>query len=364
MRVTVVGAGIVGCAVAFELATRGVHVRVVDRRGSGLGATSASAGILAPHIEGHSASLLRLGVCSLDQYDAFLERVARDTDRPIEYRRTGTLQVAHGEDEARELDQLAGTLRGRGVPYSLLDARETRHAEPGLGDGVRAGLIVPQHGYVRAATLITALVDAGARRGVTMTRGEVRAISDTRGSPAVTTADETIAGDAVVIAAGSWSGEIAMTPAVPPPVRPVRGQLVQLRLTAPPISHIVWGSKAYLVPWQDGSVLVGATVEDVGFDERVTVAGIRHLLDSGAELVPRLDSAIFEEARAGLRPGTSDELPIIGPSSTMRGVYYATGHYRSGVLLAPLTAIMTADFLVDGRERPEAQLVRPDRFGL
>lgn len=372
MRVTVVGAGIVGCAVAYELATRGVQVRVVDRRGSGRGATSASAGILAPHIEGHSASLLRLGVCSLDEYDTFLQRVGGDaggdvggeTVRPIEFRRTGTLQVARDEDEARQLEQLAGTLRARGVPHSLLDARDTRGLEPGLRDGIRAGLVVPQHGYVRAAALIAALVDAGTARGVTMSIGEIRAIAPAHGSIAVTTADETITADAVVIAAGSWSADITMTPAVPPPVRPVRGQLVQLRLAQPPISHIVWGSSAYLVPWQDGRVLVGATVEDVGFDERVTVAGVRHLLESGAELVPGLNSAMFEEARAGLRPGTSDELPIIGPSSTMRGVYYATGHYRNGVLLAPLTAIMAADFLVGGRERPEAQLVRPDRFGL
>ena len=364
MRVTVVGAGIVGCAVAYELATRGVQVRVVDRRGSGRGATGASAGILAPHIEGHSASLLRLGVCSLDEYDNFLQRVGGNTDRPIEYRRTGTLQVARDEDEARQLEQLAGTLRARGVSHSLLDARETRGLEPGLGDGIRAGLVIPQHGYVRAVALIAALVDAGTARGVTMSIGEVRAIAHAHGSIAVTTADETIAADAVVIAAGSWSADITMTPAVPPPVRPVRGQLVQLRLAQPSISHIVWGTSAYLVPWQDGGVLVGATVEDVGFDERVTVAGVRHLLESGAELVPGLNSAMFEEARAGLRPGTRDELPIVGPSSTMRGVYYATGHYRNGVLLAPLTAIMAADFLVGGRERPEAQLVRPDRFGL
>ena len=130
------------------------------------------------------------------------------------------------------------------------------------------------------------------------------------------------------------------------------------------MSHVIWGANAYLVPWQDGSVLVGATVEDVGFDERVTAAGVRQLRESGEQLVPSLRSAVFEGARAGLRPCTSDELPIIGPSSTMRGVYYATGHYRNGVLLAPLTAAMMADFLVDAREQQEAHLVRPDRFGL
>jgi glycine oxidase len=149
-----------------------------------------------------------------------------------------------------------------------------------------------------------------------------------------------------------------------PPVRPVRGQLVELRLPQPALSHVVWGSDCYLVPWQDGRVLVGATMEDVGFDERVTADGVRQLVDSAVHLVPTLGAATFADARAGLRPATADELPIIGASTTMRGVIYATGHYRNGILLAPLTATLVADLVVAGRERPELALVRPDRFGL
>ena len=138
-----------------------------------------------------------------------------------------------------------------------------------------------------------------------------------------------------------------MAPAVAPPVRPVRGQLLHLRFASPPLSRIVWGSTSYLVPWADGSVLVGATVEDAGFDESVTVAGVCQLLESAVDLLPAARSATFEGARAGLRPATADELPIIGRSSTMRGMYYATGHYRNGVLLAPLTAAMIADLVLD-----------------
>ncbi len=155
-----------------------------------------------------------------------------------------------------------------------------------------------------------------------------------------------------------------MAPAVPPPVRPVRGQLLHLRFASPPLSRVVWGAAAYLVPWVDGSVLVGATVEDAGFDDSVTVAGIRGLLDAAVELLPAAQFAAFTDARAGLRPATPDELPIVGRSSTMPGVYYATGHYRNGVLLAPLTAVMIADLVLEGRERAELSLVRPDRFGL
>ena len=174
-------------------------------------------------------------------------------------------------------------------------------------------------------------------------------------------AGHTLSADAVIVAAGSWSGGIPMSPALSPPVRPVRGQLLQLRFSEPPLSHVIWGASVYLVPWEDGRVLVGATVEDVGFDARVTVAGVRQLLDVAEALVPMTASAVLDGARAGLRPATPDQLPIIGPSSTMPGVYFATGHYRSGVLLAPLTASMMADLVLDGRESAELALVRPDR---
>jgi glycine/D-amino acid oxidase-like deaminating enzyme len=172
-----------------------------------------------------------------------------------------------------------------------------------------------------------------------------------------------VEGDAVVIAAGSWSADMALGGARVP-VRPIRGQLLQLRLARPAISRVVWGERCYVVPWLDGSLLVGATVEDVGFDERPTAAGVRVLLDAATELVPEVAAAAFEEVRVGLRPATSDELPVIGASSTMRRVFYATGHYRNGVLLAPLTALAIADLVLEGRERPEVAAARPDRFGL
>jgi glycine oxidase len=180
----------------------------------------------------------------------------------------------------------------------------------------------------------------------------------------VRTAGGVIESDVVIVAAGSWSSSLDGASAVPDAVKPIRGQLLQLRFAEPTLSTVVWGTACYLVPWQDGNVLVGATVEDVGFDEAVTAGGIRQLLDSGERLVPALRSAAFTEARAGLRPASSDELPIIGPSATARGVFYATGHYRNGVLLAPLTAALIADLLINGHRRSELEPVRPDRFGL
>jgi glycine/D-amino acid oxidase-like deaminating enzyme len=139
---------------------------------------------------------------------------------------------------------------------------------------------------------------------------------------------------------------------------------VQVRLAEPAASRVVWGSRCYIVPWRDGTVLAGATVEDVGFDESSTAAAVRYLLDESARLIPALRGAAFEEVRVGLRPLTADELPAIGRSSTMPQVFYATGHYRNGVLLAPLTAGLIADLLLEGRERAELALVRPARLGL
>ena len=345
MNITVVGAGIIGCAAAYELASRGARVRVVDPRAPGQGATRASAGVLAPYIEGHSDALLTLGACGLDHYDSFIARVAADAGQPIEYRRTGTLQVACDEAEAGELSLAAGRLSRAQVPYSFLDGDAARRLEPALAPGVSAALLIPQHAYVSASAMMSALVAAAARHGVTFVADQVERIDHASGP--------------VVIAAGSWSGGMSSAP-----VRPIRGQLLHLRFSDAPIARIVWGARGYLVPWQDGSVLVGATSEDVGFDENPTDEGVRSLLDRAAELVPAVRQAPVHDVRVGLRPATPDELPIIGASSTMRGVYYATGHYRNGVLLAPLTALMLADLVLEGRERAELALVRPDRFGL
>ncbi|MBI3046749.1 MAG: glycine oxidase ThiO [Acidobacteria bacterium] len=363
MHVIIVGAGVVGCAVAYELASGGATVRVIDARGSGQGATRASAGMLAPYIEGHSTALLQLGVRSLAEYDRFVSRVAADAQRSIEYRRTGTLQVARTDEEARALERHGRALAESGATATLLDGREVRRYEPALATNVRAALLIPPHGYVRVGALMDALVDAAVSRGVQLSVARAQRIARVNGRVAVETAEGTLAADAVVLAAGSWSGGIPVDAAAAP-VRPVRGQLLQLRLPRPPLSRVVWGSGGYVVPWEDGGVLVGSTVEEVGFDESVTAEGVRRLLERGERLVPALGAAVFEEARAGLRPATSDELPIIGASTTMRGVFYATGHYRNGVLLAPFTAVMVAELLLGDRERPELELVRPDRFGL
>jgi glycine oxidase len=171
-------------------------------------------------------------------------------------------------------------------------------------------------------------------------------------------------GSAVVLAAGSWSGriEIAGLPARAP-VRPIRGQLLRLAWNGPMIRRVLWSERCYLVPWDDGTVLVGATVEDAGFDERTTTAGVRDLLEAAGEIAPRAWTAGFVDARAGLRPASADLLPIIGASRMFPNLMYATAHYRNGILLAPVTAAIVADAMLDNRVDPALAAVSPQRFG-
>lgn len=362
--ILVIGAGVVGCAVGYELAARGARVRIFDMRDIGQGASRASAGVLCPHIEGHAAALLQLGVRSLALYDAFVARVASDAHIPVEYQRTGTLEVALTDEDAARLRTVASRHAAAGLEHQYLDGRAARALEPALSAQTAGALLVPSHGYVAVPALNAALAAAAQVRGATLERARpVQRIARGGSRTVVTTSDGDVEADAVVIAAGSWSGAIEGQPAAVP-VKPIRGQLLHLEFEAAPVSRVIWGADCYLVPWRDGSLLVGATSEDVGFDERATVAGVHDLLDSACELLPPTWAAQFAGVRVGLRPATPDGLPVIGPSSSQPGLFYATGHFRNGVLLAPLTAQLLADLVLEGRTAPELGVTTPERFGL
>jgi glycine oxidase len=362
VRVLIAGAGVIGCAVAFECARRGARVQVFDPREAGRGATHASAGILAPYIEGRSPELRWLGVRGLAAYEPFLDALTRAAVEPPEYRRCGTLQTAFDDEGARELNELARLLGELGVEHHRMDGTQARTIEPALSGRVIAALEIPWHGYVSPGALIRALVAGASRYGAEFLTARVVRIDPAASGVRVTTDTGASDADAVVLAAGSWISELAGSPK--PAVRPIRGQLLQLKTCEPVASRVVWGPGCYVVPRQGGTVLVGATVEDVGFDERATMGGVRTLADAASALLPVLDGARLEEVRVGLRPATADELPIVGPSATMPQVFYAGGHYRSGVLLAPLTAGLVADQVLDGRAAPELDGLTPARFGL
>ncbi|HXD73285.1 MAG TPA: glycine oxidase ThiO [Vicinamibacterales bacterium] len=361
------GAGIVGCAVGYELARRGASVQIVDDRQPGMGATQASAGMLAPFTEAkdRNTTFLELAVRSLDLYDEFVPRVADTARTTVGYKRTGTLDVASSRERLDHLRDVAARLEARGVKLSMLDAAEARAEEPQLGRSTLGALLIEAHGYVRAGELTRALVAAARCHGAQLVEGaRARSISQRDGDLVVDTGRGSVTGGAVVVTAGSWSGEInvgAGTPRVP--VRPVRGQLLHLAWQSDPLRRVTWGDHCYLVPWDNGTVLLGATMEEVGFDERTTVTGISGLMTAACDLIPSAGKAALGSARAGLRPGTPDALPIIGWSQAMPNLMYATGHFRNGVLLCPLTAQLVARAMVDGVDDPLLAEIGPRRFG-
>ncbi len=340
--VVVIGAGIIGCAVAREIARRGATTIVLEARSIGAGATQASAGVLAPYIEAPSDGPLHaLTVESLSLYDDFISSIGRESSIPIEYRRCGTLEVAHDLKISAHLKALGEWVRSKNVDARWMDASEVSRMEPTLA-ATCGGLMVPSHGYVNAAQLTNALADAARRHGAEVYADcRVHAIEADGDRATVTAGSATYRARTVIVATGSWSSEIAPETAV----APVRGQLVRVRWEGPPIGRIVWSEQCYLVPWMDGTLLVGATVEQVGFDERVTGGGVRTLLNAASAVLPGIDDATFVDVRVGLRPATTSGLPVIRRSAQHPAIVYATGHFRNGILLAPLTAKLVADLL-------------------
>jgi glycine oxidase len=362
--VIVVGAGIIGCAIARELARRGARVRVFEARAVGAGATQASAGVLAPYIEApRPGPLLDLAVRSLGMYDRFVEELQDESRVDVEFRRSGTLEVALDVNAATQLRAgMADIPSHAGAQW--LAAAETRALERSLPESVLGAVHVSVHAYVAATQLTEALTWAALRHGVQFEAGRrVAAIRGGGDAVEVRAHDgQTWSGDAVILATGSWTGQVDADLHSLRAVRPVRGQLLRLSWRGEPLRHVIWGPDCYVVPWNDGTVLVGATVEDVGFDERTTAAGVRDLLDAVCELLPLAWGATFLEARVGLRPATDDGLPVIGPLDAEPRILYATGHYRNGILLAPVTASIVAEWLIDGHADEALAALKPDRF--
>jgi glycine oxidase len=366
-EIAIIGAGVIGCACAHELAAAGARVSVYDVRGLGGGASQASAGVLAPYIEGHESGPLRdLGCRSLELYDDFIQRVMTASGLSVQYARNGTIEIAIDAEDQERLLAVASRLKREGVDALWLDADELKRQEPLAATGARGGLLIASHGFVGVPDLTDALAGAAMRAGATFAL-ETRVVS-VAAAPGDRVVVETETGpstvDQVVLAAGSWAGQIRIDGVAPIAVRPVRGQLLHLAWPiAQPLRHVLWGTDCYIVPWLNGRVLVGATVEEAGFDERATAAGVRDLLEAGCALVPHLWQASFAEARVGLRPASPDGLPIVGPSARVPGLVYATGHYRNGVLLAPLTAALVKDIVLGGKQDPVLAQLAPARFG-
>jgi glycine oxidase len=376
--VLVIGAGIIGLSIAWRAAQRGMRVLIVDPA-PGSGATQAAAGMLTPIAEAAYAEkeLFRLGSESLLAYPAFAAELTELTGEPTGFRQCGTLQVAYDSSDLAVLDELYILQESFGVPARRLTARECRAAEPMLDPSIRGGLLAANDGSVDPRLLTRALLAAIDTAGGVLARQCAAELRITAGRAAgARLADGTeVRASWVVLAAGWQSGIVAGLPAgAAPPVRPVKGQILRLRPTPatlaaglPPgllartVRGIVRGSSVYFVPRPSGELVIGATQEELGPDTLVTAGGVWELLRDARTLVPGITELEFAEAAAGLRPGTPDNAPLLGRSQ-LPGLVLATGHFRSGVLLAPVTADIIADYLATGRLADTALPFAPQRF--
>lgn len=352
--VIVVGAGLIGLAIAFELAERGASVRLYDSREPGRAASWAGAGMLAPYTEQiTSEALLALCIRSLAEYPAFVRRIFDASGIDARLRLDGVLYAAFRKSELDLLREHRHALQARGIDCELLDRASALSAEPWLGAALVGGLLKRGEGFVDNRQLGRALAAACTARGVRIEHSSsIEVECQARRVVGVRTDRGRVPARAVVNACGAWGAQLAGVPqSCVPPIEPVKGQMIALAVPPGFVQHVTWVPKAYLVPIEEGRLLVGATVELAGFDERVTAEGVHELLHAALAAAPSLAGFSITESWAGLRPGTPDRLPFLGPTP-VEGLFLATGHYRNGILLAPETARLIADAIDTGATTP------------
>ena len=349
--VAVVGGGIVGLACAWHAAQRGMSVVVIERDRAGAGASDVAAGMLAPVTEADFGEddLLELNLAAAERWPAFADELHAASGLGTGFRETGALVVAADRDDAEELHRLAELHAALGLPSRWIGPRECRALEPGLSPRVRGAIHAPRDHQADPVATVRALAAACRNAGVELREHvEVAALVRSGGSvTGVATATAEVAARAVVIAAGAWSGGLAPDA---PPIRPVKGQIAALRAADPALAptRIVRTPRCYLLARDDGRVVLGATVEERGFDSTTTADGVFRLLEAAREIFPDVGELEWLGVRAGLRPGTPDNLPVVRAGAD-EGLVWATGHYRNGVLLAPLTGEIVADILTGAR---------------
>jgi glycine oxidase len=367
-RVVIIGAGVVGLGIAWRLARRAA-VTVFDRGKAGAGASHAAAGMLAACCEAEPGeeALVALGRESQARWPAFAEELAQASGIDVELRREGTLVLALTADDQAEIAHRLEFQRRLDLPLEWLSAAATRAREPHLAGKIAGALYSPQDHQVDNRKLVAALRIAAEAAGATI--HEHRPVKEifVQGGRAkgVVLDDGTIAAaDLVVLAAGAWSRSIGgLPPDRRPPVRPVKGQMLALKMdaAAPLLHHVLWAPGAYLVPRRDGRLVIGGTVEERGFDETVTAGGMLTLLEAAWRAIPAVEELPIDEIWVGHRPGSRDDAPILarGP---LEGLFYATGHHRNGILLAPVTADAMARLILDDVVEPPIKPFGLERF--
>jgi glycine oxidase len=347
----IVGAGAIGMSAALRLAERGLAVTLYDRGLPGDEASSAAGGILAPLAEAHGPGpLLELLLAARRRWPAFAEELRAQSGVDLAYRSDGTLALAYDEAEVAQLAARAAWLRQCQLPVENLTSRQAQALEPHIAPPLEALRFAGDH-QVDPLPMVRALAAACVRAGVALERAEVRRLRHD-GSRVLGLELDDGPRDAplVLITAGAWSSRLDGVPLPPRAVEPVRGQMIELRASLPPFAHVLFGAGGYLVPRSDGRVLCGSTHEQVGFAKEVTLAGLASFAARIARVCPALATLPVARSWSGLRPATRDELPFVG-ATAVNGLFVAAGHYRNGILMAPLTAELIAA-LITGTPPP------------
>jgi glycine oxidase len=367
-HVVIIGAGVIGLGIAWRLAQRAT-VTVFDRGKAGAGASHAAAGMLAACCEAEPGeeTLVMLGRESQKRWPAFAEELEQASGIDVELRREGTLVLALTADDQATIAHHLEFQRRLDLPLEWLSAAATRAREPRLAGKIAGALFSPQDHQVDNRKLAQALRIAAERAGVNIHEHQPVKELAVRGGQArgVVLEDGTsVAADIVVLAAGAWSRKIdGLPPDRRPPVRPIKGQMLALRMDPadPLLTHVLWAPGAYLVPRRDGRLIVGATVEEKGFDTTVTAGGLLTLLEAAWRAIPAVEELPVDEIWVGHRPGSRDDAPILGPGP-LDGLFYATGHHRNGILLAPVTADAMARLILDEVVEPAIKPFGLERF--
>lgn len=355
------GGGVIGCAVARALARDGMRVGLFERSRVGAESSGAAAGMLGVQGETDDELMLRLGMASRRLYPEWLDAVREESGVAVEFWRQGTIYACFTSADEAALEVRCAWQRVARAASERLSARQVHALEPALSRRVRSAVLFPLDARVDNAGLTDALARSAALAGCALYEGEtVRSVVVEGGAVSgITTATRRFACDVVVNAMGAWAGRVRGLMSVP--VQPVRGQIAVVQASSPPTRHAVYSARGYAVARRDGRVLLGSTREVVGFEKRVTAGGVGAILTHALDLLPGLGGLPLVGSWSGLRPGSPDGRPIVSADPSVRGYYVASGHYRNGVLLAPLTAQMVSA-LVRGKTSEWQAALSIERF--
>jgi glycine oxidase len=368
LAVVIVGGGVMGCAAAYELSKRGVKVMVLERAVPGAEASSAAAGILGAQVEAHHPGpLTELGLSSRKLYPELVKELERASGIALGYRRCGVLKVTYEGDGALRFAKELAWQKEAKLPFERLNRAALRAREPALCHEVAGGIWFEDDATLEPRALLSALRVAAEKAGVEFRSGSfVKRVAEREGRAVGVELDDgsLVPGSHVVLAAGSWTSLVGRTETenetAAPRVVPARGQIVELKTSVPLLSSIVFGPDCYLVPRADGRLLIGSTLEFVGFRREVTAGAVAKLLAAAIRLVPALAEAELSASWSSFRPYTSDELPLLGPSATT-GLILMSGHYRNGILLAPISAKIVAACVTGEKPPLDLSPFSPDR---